>query len=72
MKRPDFLDFAAFWTVFSSFSLLWAQFGHALQVPRQADQRPLARDLLQTAQRELAKTHDRLDDAEDRLDGLLA
>jgi hypothetical protein len=34
------------------------------------DQRPFARDLLQTAQREPAKADDRLDDAEDRLDRL--
>jgi hypothetical protein len=49
-----------------------AQYGHTFQTPRQANQRPFARDLLQAAQQELAKPHDRLDDAEHRFYGLLA
>jgi len=49
-----------------------AQHGHAFQIPRQTDQGPLAFDLLQTTQEELAKPHDGFNDAEHRLHGLLA
>jgi hypothetical protein len=57
---------------FTDYRASWTQYGHALQIPRDAHQRPLTADLLQTAQRELAKAHHRFDDAEDRLDRLLA
>jgi len=29
--------------------LLWTQYGHALQIPRQADQRPFVADVVQSA-----------------------
>ena len=71
-KKPDFPGFRAFPRDFPSFSLLWAQYGQALQIPGEANQRPLAGDLLQAAQGEAAKAHHRFDDPEDRLDRLLA
>ena len=71
-KKPNFVGFQAFPRVFPSFSLLQAQYGQALQIPRHTNQRPLAGDLVQTAQREAAKAHHRLDDPEHRFDGLLA
>jgi hypothetical protein len=71
-KKPDFPGFLAFPRDFPSFSLLWTQYGQALQIPGEANQRPLAGDLLQAAQGEAAKAHHRLDDPEDRLDRLLA
>ena len=64
-----FFDFPG---VFKAFSLLKTQYGQAFQIPREADQRPFATDFRQAAQRELTKSHDRLDDSEDRFDRLLA
>ena len=52
--------------------LLQAQYGHALQMPRGANQRPLASGLPQATHRELSKAHHGFDDAEDGFDGLLA
>ena len=45
MEKPDLVDFPTFSGVFPLFSLLWTQYGHALQIPREADQRPLSGDL---------------------------
>ena len=56
----------------SPVSLPWTQYGHALQIPRQTNQRPFVLDVLQSAQQELAESHHRLDDAEHGFDGLLA
>jgi hypothetical protein len=54
------------------FLLLRTQYGHAFQVPREANQRPFSRDFLQAAQGELTESEHGLDDAEHGFDGLLA
>lgn len=54
------------------FRSLRAQYGHAFQVPRQANQRPLMASVGKPAQHELAESHHRLDDPEHRFDRLLA
>ena len=51
---------------------IFPEYGHAFQIPREANQRPFARDFLQATQRELTKAQHGLDDAEHRFDSLLA
>ena len=73
--RPNQADFDDFCRFFSRLPHLFdfqAQYGHALDIPGQTNQIPLPRDLLQTAQGELAKPHHRLDDPEDWLNRLFA
>ena len=55
-----------------AFPLLRAQNRHAFQIPCQAHQGPLVLDVVQTAGEELAQSHHRFDDAEDRLHALFA
>ncbi len=45
---------------------------HPFDVPSHGDQAPFASDLFEAAEQELAEAHDRFDDAEHRLRGLLA
>src|SRR6266545_622245 len=45
---------------------------HSLHVPRHGDEAPLTLDIVEAAQKELAKAHHRLDDPEHRLRNLLA
>jgi hypothetical protein len=54
------------------FLLLRTQYGHAFQIPREANQRPFTGNLLQAAQGELVKAQYGFDDAEHGFDGLLA
>jgi hypothetical protein len=44
----------------------------ALQISREAHQRPFVLAILQTAQQKLAEAHHRLDDAKHRFDWLLS
>src|SRR5665647_2676550 len=67
----DFRGFAPFSRYCLPLSNLWTQYGHALDIPGQANQIPFAGDFAQTAHRELPETHHRFDDAKDRLDRLL-
>ena len=54
------------------FLLLRTQYGHAFQIPREANQRPFTGNLLQAAQGELVKAQYGFDDAEHGFDGLRA
>ena len=45
---------------------------HPLDVPGHGDEVPLATDVVEPAQQELAESHHRFDDAEYRFRGLLA
>src|SRR5450759_750093 len=49
-----------------------SQHRHSFDVPSHRDQRPLPTHRLKTPQQELPEVHHRLDDAEHRLDRLLA
>src|SRR6202049_5400906 len=65
----------AAWAVFGRTTALRsavAERKHSLEVPGHGDKAPLAANLVETAQQELAKAHHRFDDAEHRFGGLFA
>src|ERR1700690_2863823 len=55
-----------------SLPLLRTQYGHALDIPSEASERPFVRHLVESPQQKLTEAHHQLDDAEHQLDRLLA
>lgn len=70
--RVKWVDFCAKSQCLCLISSLRTQYGHALEVPRQANQGPFGAHIIEAAQQELTEAHHRFDDSEHRLHGLFA
>src|SRR6202158_3883550 len=75
LPRGMLVWWRAAWAVFSHTTALRsaaAEHKHSLDVPGHGDEAPLAANLVEAAQQELAESHHRFDDAKHRFRGLLA